>query len=246
MELTIVIPCYNEEKRLKTTLPKIRNYLLKKRFKSEIIFINDGSSDQTINILNKFAQSNRGLPFQPKLISYAFNRGKGYAIKQGLLKARGESVLICDADLSTPIEFVEAFLKYIKNYDLVIGSRRQRDSKIELPQSIIRSTMGKIFSRISAIILDVKVNDFTCGFKLLKHTAAKHIAQKMVINRWAYDAEMLKIAVSNNYKIKELGVSWLNNPSTKVNLPTDIVVSFLDLIKIIINAKLKKYESSTP
>ena len=243
MELSIVIPCYNEEKRIKKTIDNILKYLHQKKKKTEIIFVNDGSTDETKIIIKhaikKFKSNNI---IYAKMVDYAINQGKGYAIKQGIQKSSGKYILLCDADLSTPITELDKLKKYISKYDLVIGSRKQKDSAVVKPQSPTREFLGRTFSFLSKIILGVNINDFTCGFKLLEKNKAKIIARKMTIARWGYDSELLKIATLLNYKIKEVGVVWKNNNATKVKLSHDIFTSFYDLIRIFVNSILKKYD----
>src|SRR3989338_4045425 len=168
MELSIVIPCYNEEKRIKKTIDNILKYLHQKKKKTEIIFVNDGSTDETKIIIKhaikKFKSNNI---IYAKMVDYAINQGKGYAIKQGIQKSSGKYILLCDADLSTPITELDKLKKYISKYDLVIGSRKQKDSSVVKPQSPTREFLGRTFSFLSKIILGVNINDFTCGFKLL-------------------------------------------------------------------------------
>lgn len=243
MELTIVIPCFNEEKRIKKSIENISSYLMQKKIGSEIIFVDDGSTDQTKTIISRFLKKlRRNKLINSKLIAYPQNRGKGFAVKQGILKASGNYILLCDADLSTPITELNKLKKYTNKYDLVIGSRKQKDSTVVKAQSLTREFLGKTYSYLSKIVLGVDVNDFTCGFKLLEKNKAKVIASKMTIHRWGYDSELLKIASLLNYKIKEIGVVWKNNEKTKVKLSHDIFSSFYDLIKIFTNSILKKYD----
>ncbi|OGK25394.1 hypothetical protein A3A46_00105 [Candidatus Roizmanbacteria bacterium RIFCSPLOWO2_01_FULL_37_13] len=243
MELSIVIPCYNENGRIGNTIEKILKYLLLKKKKTEIIFVNDGSTDETeIIIKNAIKKTDRNKIIYAKIVNYTTNRGKGYAIRQGIQKASGKYILLCDADLSTPITELDKLKKYISKYDLVIGSRKQKDSSVVKAQSPTRELLGKSYSFLSKIILGVNINDFTCGFKLLEKNKAKTIARKMTIARWGYDSEMLKIATFLKYKIKEVGVIWKNDEKTKVKLSHDIFSSFYDLIRIFTNSILRRYD----
>lgn len=208
-----------------------------------MILVNDGGTDGTEKVLLSLKKNlDRNKLIEIKILSYDTNRGKGFAIKKGILISRGDKILLSDADLSVPIKQLDKLLKFINDYDLVIGSRRQKGSKIIKPQSRTRMLLGRLFTFASRVILNVNVNDFTCGFKLIRKMAAKKIAKKMKINRWAYDAELLKIATIYGYKIKEIGVSWKNQEGTKVRLLTDIFTSFFDLIRIVYYALLKKYD----
>lgn len=243
MKLTLVIPCYNEERRLGQSFKKIAKFLLLKKIKTEIVFVNDGSSDHTLNLLEtikKNLKKNKSIDI--KIVSYQKNRGKGYAVKMGIFEATGDNILLCDADLSTPIKEYEKLAEYINDYELVIGSRRQTNAQVIKPQSLARTFMGRSYSFFSKVTLRVNVNDFTCGFKLIRNSAAKKIAEKMLIDRWAYDSEILKIATVLKYKIKEVGISWYNDRGSKVRLLKDIFGSFRDLLKITFYSFLGKYE----
>ncbi|KKP86864.1 MAG: UDP-glucose-undecaprenyl-phosphate glucosyltransferase, partial [Candidatus Roizmanbacteria bacterium GW2011_GWA2_35_8] len=213
MQLSIIVPCYNEEKRIIKSLKIIASYIKREKKQTEVVFINDGSTDKTSILLSDYKKSlEKNLLFKIKIINYVKNKGKGYAIKKGFIKSSGKFLLICDADLSTPLTELTKLFRYTNDFDLIIGSRKQKDAKIIKRQSFIRTTLGKSYSWISKILLNVNVNDFTCGFKLIKRGPALRIASKMLIDRWAYDSELLKIATIHNYKIKEIGVRWKNNP----------------------------------
>lgn len=235
MKLSILIPCYNEEKRLPDTLKKIFDYFSKKKNRAEIIFVDDGSNDRTRHIILKtISRWKKSRYIAAQLISYQQNKGKGYAIKKGFLHTHGNLVLLCDADLSTPIEELEKFLPYIKNNDIVIGSRKHQDTVILKAQPIWRTIMGKVYSFLSKQILNLNVDDTTCGFKLFKKPIVKLLAHKMRINRWAYDSELLKIARIHNKKITEIGIRWHNQPNSKVRLIPDTLSSFVDLLRIVV------------
>jgi len=243
MRLSVIIPCYNEEKRIEESVDKIIKYIKSEKLDAELIFVNDGSTDNTQQILNKLnIKLTEKQRIRNCIISIENNTGKGYALRKGIRKAKGDIILLCDADLSTPITELGKLMGYINNYDLVVGSRKNNDSKIMKPQSFLRTFLGKTYSFMSRIILNVPLNDFTCGFKLIKNNVAKKIVKKMSINRWAYDSELLKIAEIHNFKLKEVGIIWQNDPCTKVKLSTDIIASLRDLIKIRMYSFFKKYD----
>ena len=246
MEISTVIPCYNEESRIRTSFREIVSFFKRKKYSCELIFVNDGSLDNTYFILKELAKSvnlNPGLKIE--IIGYAKNQGKGYAVKRGINKAKGDFIFLSDADLSTPLSQLNKLIKFSQTFDLVIGSRKQPDAKVIIRQSLLREFLGRVFSYLSKVILQVSVNDFTCGFKLIKAKKAKLIAKKMVINRWGYDSEMLKIAAVNKYKIKEIGVIWKNDSRSKVKLSLDIFRSMVDLLTIYFNSLGHKYEIRT-
>jgi|SRR3989344_2392735 len=228
--LSIVIPVYNEERRVKN-LTQIIPYLKKQKYSWEVIVVNDGSTDKTET---KLEQLKKKLKFE--VISYIENRGKGVAVKSGMLKAVGKYRLFLDIDLSTPINEFDKFLPQIKKYDIVIGSRKMRGSNVVIRQPVIREILGRIFTFLSQKVLGVNISDFTCGFKCFSGKAAEEIFSKQTINGWGFDSEILYIGKSKRKSIKEMAVEWKNDPRTRVKFPNAIIYSLLELIKIKINS----------
>ena len=224
--LSVVIPVYNESKRL-NNLKKISRFLNQQPFLSELILVNDGSKDDTLKKLKGFAEE-----FNFRIISYYKNKGKGYAVKKGMLAAKGRYRLFIDIDLSTPIEEFNKFKNYLEKYDVVIGSRKTKGAKVLIHQSKTREIMGKFFTLLSKLILGVPVSDFTCGFKSFSKKAALDIFPKSKINRWGFDSEIMLIAHKRYFGIKEIPVTWRNKSGTKVKFPQDIIKSLKDLLKI--------------
>lgn len=227
--LSVIIPVYNEVKRLHN-VSKFIAYLSKQKFSSELIIVNDGSQDNTKEQLKQLQQKNKFL-----LIDYPVNKGKGFAIKKGMLKASGKYRLFADVDLSTPIEEFSRFLPFLKNADVIIASRKTTGSKLLIRQSFIRENLGKGFTFLSKSLLGVQVSDFTCGFKCFSARASQKIFSQMRIDRWGFDAEVLFLATKYNYPIKEITVSWKNDPNSKVKFPQDLIRSLSDLITINLN-----------
>lgn len=233
---SIIVPVYNESNRL-DKLTKINSYLGRLKVKTELIVVNDGSADDT---KRKLEDLKKKLNF--KLVSYDQNKGKGHAVKTGMLRARGKCRLFTDIDLSVPIEECANFMRFIEKNPVMIGSRRVKGAKIILHQPIIRELMGRFFTFLSQKILGLKITDFTCGFKMLQEEAAKKIFERSRINRWGFDSEILFIAQKLGYKIFEIPVTWTHDPKTKVKFPHDIIRSFIDLILIRINNLRGFYE----
>ncbi len=227
--LSIVIPVYNESERIHH-LDEVFTFFSSFSFPWEIIVVNDGSQDNTLELLNNWTC---GKEF--KLISYLQNKGKGYAIKQGMLQARGQFRLFMDIDLSTPLDEFYRFLPLFSHYDIIIGTRKDRVGQILEHQPKFREWLGKGFTLLSRLALQVKVTDFTCGFKCFSSRAAENIFPRLTINRWGFDAEILFLAKELGYSIKEIGVRWRNDPHTKVRLFRDVLRSFHDLIHIRLN-----------
>ncbi|MBI2049322.1 glycosyltransferase [Candidatus Roizmanbacteria bacterium] len=225
-KISIILPVYNEEDRV-ININEIYNFLEKFKYSGQVILVNDGSSDQTLNTLKKLQKK-----FNFEIVSYGNNKGKGYALRLGVKKARGESILLTDIDLSVPINHLNFFMEKKASADILIGSRRHPESKILSRQSFWRETLGKWFTSLAKFWLGLPINDFTCGFKLFKGKIAKKLFAKARVNRWAYDAEILFLAKQMGAKIKELPVVWSNDRQSKVRFPGDLLGSLVDLIKI--------------
>jgi len=226
--ISVIIPAFNEEKRLPDTIDEIINYFKHLKLTFEIIIIDDGSTDSTKDIILK--------KYNFKNINYLrnkINKGKGFSIKKGVLNAKGDLILFTDADLSTPIFEFEKLKEYLnKGYDIAIASRALKFSKIEKHQNILRETMGKIFNLIVRLILLKEYHDTQCGFKLFKSTVAKEIFPKTTIDGFAFDVEILILAKILKFKVIETPVIWSNSPESKINPIKDSIKMLKDLIKL--------------
>lgn len=227
--LSIVIPVFNEDRRIHN-LVTISKYLKGSHFTSELIIVNDGSIDETLNKLKNFKKK-----LKLRIISYKKNKGKGYAIKKGVLDANGQFILFCDVDLSTPIEELDKFLPFIRSADILIATRRIKGSKIITRQSFFRENSGRAFTLLSRLMLNLSISDFTCGFKLFSCKSAREIFSRLTIDRWGFDSESLFISKKRGFQIKEIGVSWYNNSLSKVKFPDSIFMSLVELFKIRVN-----------
>lgn len=227
--LSVVVPLYNEEKRAKNIVP-ILKFLSGKKFSWELVLVNDGSTDGTSKYLQRFGQKNI------RLISYPVNRGKGHAIKQGMLAASGRYRLFMDVDLSTPIEEIDKFLPYLRKFDLLIGTRKAQGAKVIVHQPWLRENLGKGFTWLSQVFLDVPVSDFTCGFKCFSAACAEKVFSASRINRWGFDAEVLFLGHRYGFSLKEIPVTWRDDAKTRVKFPRDIFRSLHELLAIRWNA----------
>lgn len=227
--LSVIIPVYNETKRLKN-IYSISSYLSLKHYTSEIIIVDDGSIHATKQKLRSIAKD-----LSVRIITIEKNKGKGNAIKTGMLAAHGTQRLFTDIDLSTPISTLEKFITYFGKYNIIIGSRRLKNSDISLRQSFIRENLGRIYTAMSRRVAGLHVSDFTCGFKCFSKNAAKKIFTQSKIERWGFDTEILYLAFRYKYKIKEVPVAWKNDPLSKVKFPKDILGSLRELVQIKIN-----------
>lgn len=224
--LSIIIPIYNEQKRL-YKITQVYQFLNQAHFTHEIILIDDGSQDNTLKKLNELSKK-----FKFHLISYQKNKGKGFAVKEGMLAATGRYRLFIDIDLSTPIEELNKFFPYFGKHDIIIGSRKKKGAKIFTHQPKLREELGKGFTKLSQITLGLTISDFTCGFKCFSTKAAKQIFSRQKLDRWGFDSEILFLAKRLGFKVKEVPVSWSNDPNTKVKFPQDLIRSLLDLLRI--------------
>jgi dolichyl-phosphate beta-glucosyltransferase len=226
--LSLVIPAYNEEKRIGPSLAEIIAYLQRNGYSYELIVVDDGSTDGTVEIVEELIAG-----MQNGRLLCAGHGGKGSAIRKGVLSAEGRYVFFTDADLSTPITELDKFLEQLnQGYKVVIGSRKIAGANVEVHQSWLRESMGKIFTWLTNVILTKNVSDVTCGFKGFSRSVAREIFVRQQVNDWSFDAEVLFLAQKYGYSIKEVPVHWRNDPATKVNLFKDTVRSFLGLLKI--------------
>ncbi len=223
MYLSVVIPAYNEEKRIEKTLLSVDEYLSRQSYEYEILVINDGSKDKTAEVVNGFKSKVKGL----ELVDNKENHGKGWVVRQGMLKARGDIRLFMDADNSTTVDQVESFLPYFsQGYDIVIGSRRIKGSNIAVKQSKIRDFLGGIFRLIVHILVPLDVTDSQAGFKAFSKKAAETLFPKQTIFRWAFDVEILALAKRSDFRIKEAPIKWINDTESRVKLKGMIKMLF--------------------
>lgn len=230
MDISIVIPAYNEEKRLGKTLKKVYEYFKNRGDTFEIIVVDDGSKDGTVNVVKTFAIDHP----EVKLRCHLKNKGKGAAVKTGVMAAEGNLILFTDADLSTPIEEFEKLIYFIKEkkYDIVIASRALPDSKILISQMFYRRFIGRMFPILVKIIVTREFKDTQCGFKLFKNQVARELFSALGTTDFAFDVEILYRALKRKYKIKEVGVIWLNSPYSTVKIFKDSFRMFFSLLKI--------------
>ncbi|MBI1746292.1 MAG: glycosyltransferase family 2 protein [Acidobacteria bacterium] len=227
--ISIVIPAYNEERRIGKSLESIFTFLESEGVPFEVVVVDDGSRDNTIGMVKAFL---KGAP-QGKLIQNEENRGKGFTVRRGMLAASGRHVIFSDADLSTPIQEARKFLPLLeKQYDIVIGSRQAAGSNVVVRQQKYRELMGKTFNLfVRALVVD-QIADTQCGFKGFRQTVARDVFQRQRLFGFSFDVEILYIAHRLGYAIREEPIEWHNSFESKVNVFTDSTQMLLDLFKI--------------
>ena len=213
--LSLVIPAYNEEKRLPVSLARIADWLGSRvpSISAEVLVVDDGSSDRTAAVAEKTA-AGLGLPF--RVIRLPENRGKGAAVREGVLASTGENVLVTDADLSTPIEEVDKLLAV--GAAVAIGSRGVDATLVKERQSLFRVASGKLFNLLVRLLAVSGIRDTQCGFKLFRQDAAREVFSRATVDRFAFDVEALLLARRLGYAIAEVPVLWFNSPDTRVGL----------------------------
>ncbi|MEK7086813.1 MAG: dolichyl-phosphate beta-glucosyltransferase [Patescibacteria group bacterium] len=227
--LSVVIPAYNEEKRIAGTLKSVFDYLSRQKYFWEVIVVSDGSKDGTAEEVQKFAARHKGF----QLIKNLENHGKGYVVRQGMLTAKGERRLFTDADNSTSIEQIENFLPYFeKGYEIVIGSIEIKGAKIVENAQWYRRALGHYSKLLIRVVAGLwSIHDTQRGFKCFTSKAAEDVFSKTKIDRWGFDIEVLALAKRIGYKIKEIPVHWENPGESKVNLKSYFQV-LAELFKI--------------
>jgi len=211
--LSIIIPAYNEEKRLPYTLIDINKYLSLESYAYEILVVNDGSTDNTVEEVKKLYSIVGNL----RIIDNKVNRGKGTAVKQGMLEAKGKFRIFMDADNSTSIDQFEKMIPYLnEGFDVVIGSRAVKGAKLSPPPSLRRMILGRLGNLIIRLFLLPNIRDTQCGFKCFSAEAAFNIFRLQKISDWGFDIEILALAKAFKYKIKKIPVTWKDSFGSKV------------------------------
>jgi dolichyl-phosphate beta-glucosyltransferase len=224
--LSIVVPAYNEARRIRDTLEKLCHIQASKPYSVELMVVDDGSTDQTVQTVEEFP----GV----RLVRNDRNHGKGFTVRHGVLEATGKYVLFTDADLSTPIEEADKLLLALQRdgADVAIGSRALERELIGVHQPWIREMGGRFFNLLVRVFTGLKLHDTQCGFKLFNRISTRRAFEKLRIEGFGFDPELLFLIKMTGGKIAEVPVRWNNNPATKVRFLRDSVEMVLDLITI--------------
>ena len=235
--VSIVIPAFNEAARIGDSIRKIDEFVRQSPISFELIVVDDGSSDDTVAIINQFPMK------ELRLIRNHQNQGKGYTVRDGVLAATGKYVLFTDADLSAPIGEMTKLLDVARNEDadVVIGSRAVDRSYIEKHQTHFREFGGIVFNRMVRVLLGLNLHDTQCGFKLFNREKSKPIFEKQTTNGFGFDPELLFLARRHGLRIRETSVRWSHAEGSKVKFLRDGPRMFLDLVRIRWNALTGRY-----
>jgi dolichyl-phosphate beta-glucosyltransferase len=241
LPLSVVVPCYNEERRLEPGLSEALTYMKTNiRGPFEVVFVDDGSTDRTVEVLR--AVKDRFPDILTEIVGYAPNRGKGEAVRSGVLKARGEKVLVMDADFSIEIGEMFKFVEALDAYDAAIGTKKHLLTETVKPQGPVRRFLGKGFTRLTNLMLGIRYTDITCGLKAFRGEAGKAVFGRQRIKRWSYDSETLFLLKRLGYTSTEVPVRWRHEEESKVRTGAAIFSSFKELVAIRLNAMTGKYK----
>ncbi len=226
--LSIIVPAYNEEERLLPTLERLFEYYEAAGYPYDVAIISDGSKDGTNAIAEAFATTHPTF----RLVGYSPNRGKGYAVRIGVLAAAGDYILFCDADLATPQEETEKLLPSMMSFDIAIGSRPLRESKLEKHQPFMREMLGRAANLVIQLLGIKGIKDTQCGFKMFKREVGHDIFSRCKLNGFSFDFEALMIARDLDYTIDEVPIRWAHQEGSKVVFWRDYPRALRDLIKL--------------
>jgi dolichyl-phosphate beta-glucosyltransferase len=236
---SFIIPAYNESERLSTSLPKVLDYIRKQRLQAEVIVVNDGSVDDTAEIVRKFAATNAAI----HLLENPGNRGKGYSVRNGMLHGHGDVLLFSDADLSSPIyEASKLFEAIAQGADIAIGSRWLQAELQTERQPWYRQLYGRLFNLGLRIVLGLRYRDTQCGFKAFTRAAANTVFSRQHVERWGFDPELLFLADKLRLRTVEVPVEWAHDHRSRINPLRDGINMGLEMLTVRWNDMRGRYE----
>lgn len=229
--LSLIIPAYNEEHRLPDSLEQVFSFLITQSYNSEVLVVENGSSDRTLAVANEYAKR------YPQLrVLQTDGRGKGLAVREGMLEARGEYRFMCDADLSMPISEVNRFLPPdLGDFDIAIGSR-EAPGAVRYDEPQYRHLGGRAVNTMIRLLALPGLHDTQCGFKCFRAPVAEELFRAQTLVGWAFDIELLYMARAHNYRVVEIPIPWYFNPESKLNVVQDAVKMGVDICTIHYNA----------
>ncbi|MDI9636884.1 glycosyltransferase family 2 protein [Geitlerinema splendidum] len=240
-KLAVVVPAYNEESRILPTLERINEYFQSVDYSVAVIVVSDGSRDRTNEIVEIFSSTNEAT----SLLAYSPNRGKGYAVRRGILSADADYVLFSDADLAAPIEEIEKlWLAISDDVPVAIGSRPLKESNLEIRQPWYREMLGRLFNKAVQTLAIRGIEDTQCGFKIFRQDVAQDVFSRCKLDGFGFDFESLMIARDLGYQIAEVPIRWSHQEGSKVVLMRDGPRMIRDLIKLRLWGKRKRLEAN--
>ncbi len=239
---SIIIPAYNESARITLSLEKILAYVAQQGWRAEILVVNDGSRDNTAEIVAGFAARNPIV----RLLENPGNCGKGYSVRHGMMNASGDVVLFSDADLSSPIYEEGKLIAAIDGgADVAIGSRWMQKELQTERQPLYRQLLGRIFNLLNRIILGLQYKDTQCGFKAFSREAAETVFTRQQIERWGFDPELLFLANKFKLTVREVPVEWAHDDRSKINPVVDGFKMFVEMLRIRWNDIAGRYKNKS-
>lgn len=239
--LSIIIPAFNEAQRLPSTLEQVVAFLKDQPYASEIIIVDNASQDNTFQVINEFTDRHNSADL-PLIVLQEPQKGKGAAVKKGILAAGGEFRFMCDADLSMPVSEINRFLPpTLENFDIAIASR-EAPGAVRYNEPAYRHLVGRIFNSLIRFLALPELNDTQCGFKCFRAAVAEDLFPRMTITGWSFDVEILYIALKRGYQIVEIPIPWDYNPHSQISVFGDSLQMALDIFKIRMGNRNTKYE----
>jgi len=236
--LSIVIPAYNESARIPATLESVLACIRQHQWSAEVVVVNDGSTDNTVEVVRAIMASAPEL----RILENPGNRGKGYSVRAGMLDAKGEILLFTDSDLSAPIEEAERLISAIEGgAQIAIGSRWLEAGRQTHRQPLYRQFFGRCFNAVTRMVMGLPFADTQCGFKAFTREAAHAVFPRQTIERWGFDPEILFIAIKKGYTVKEVSVSWAHDARSRVSYLKDGTKMLQEIAIIRWNALTGRY-----
>jgi dolichyl-phosphate beta-glucosyltransferase len=245
--LSIVLPAYNEARRLPPTLEKLAEFMRECAFAVEVLIVVERGTDETLDIASRFAAGQANF----QAIDNGPQRGKGHAVRSGMLRARGDFIFYMDVDLSVPLREIAAFLAHFEahlDHDVLVGNRQHPQSRITRHQSAFRERLGQTFNSILQRLALSGLRDTQCGFKAFRREACREIFRRQQLDGFAFDVEVLLLAQRLGYGIADLPVEWINSPESKVRIVRDSLRMLRDTLRVrrIVDATMRRgVESQT-
>jgi dolichyl-phosphate beta-glucosyltransferase len=236
--LSIIIPAHNEENRLPDTLEQVFDFLNKKSFTAEVVVVENGSSDRTLEVAQNFSK------LHANLCVIQSERGKGAAVRAGMLAAKGDYRFMCDADLSMPVEEIVRFIPpALNNFDITIASREAKGA-VRYNEPRYRHWGGRAINFLIQLLILPGLNDTQCGFKCFSARVTEDIFNLQTLNGWSFDIELLYLARRHKYSIQEIPIHWIHHPETKVSAVRDAIRMIQDIFRIHANARRGIYNGT--